>query len=113
MRKAIIAGILFVFVACTIACSGNIGFTPPPASPGGGILGSNTPREALLDKDLGVIEEIIVTLKTMKDQTSVNNARPKLNDLLKKHADIQLEAQKMGQPTPAEKDAMKSKFGAR
>jgi hypothetical protein len=117
MRKTIANGSLFVLAVLAVACSGNLNFTPPTSSSStttnGGNLGSNTPREALFEKDIGVVEDIVSTLSSIKDQASMNTARPKLNTLLQKHKEIKQDADKLGVPSAQEKDAMKRKFGDR
>jgi hypothetical protein len=113
MCKGVISCFLFVFVACTVACSGNVGFTPPPPGAGGVNMSGSTPREALLEKDIAVLEEASATLTNIKDAASLNMARPKLNDLMQKHKDINQDAAKLGLPTPQEKDAMVRKYGDR
>jgi hypothetical protein len=116
MHKTLAIGALFVLAALAVACSGNVRFTAPPPAPGttgSSNLGASTPRETLLEKDIGVLEDVASTLSNIKNQNELNTAMPKLNDLLQKHKDINQEAQKLGAPTAQEKDAMARKYGDR
>ncbi len=114
MHKTLAIGSLFVLAVLAVACSGNVRFTAPPApgtTTGSSGLGASTPRETLLEKDIGVLEDVGSTLSNIKNPNDLNAAMPKLNELLQKHKDINQEAQKLGAPTAQEKDAMRSKYG--
>ena len=58
------------------------------------------------------VQSFVATLTGVKDQPSLNSARPKLDGLLKQHSDIKQQASKLGPPTDQEKDAMAKKFGS-
>jgi hypothetical protein len=117
MRHGFLALSLAAFVVLAVACSSywskSTSSSPSGGDSGGGTPSTKTPREALLDKDLGVLEEVISTLVTVKDQASLVAPRPKLNELVKKHNDIKQDAKKLGAPTQQEKDAMLKYYGDR
>jgi hypothetical protein len=117
MRSWFLALSLAAFAVLAVACSSYWSKSTSSYSSGGDSGGGPTtgksPREALLDKDIGVLEDVTSTLGTVKDQPSLVAARPKLNELVKKHDDIKQEAQKLGAPTQQEKDAMLKYYGDR
>jgi hypothetical protein len=117
VRKALTICLLIVPAALAIACSGSFNVTTPSNSggPNTGIvsIGASTPREKLLEKDIGVLEDVVFALSNIKTQNDLAPAMPRLNDLLDKHKNINQEAEKLGVPTKHEKDEMFRKYGER
>lgn len=115
MRKAIAVGSLLLLAAFVVACSGRVGVTTPSGTTtsGGTPLDSTTPREKLLEQDLGVLDDVVATLANAKNQNDLNAAKPKLTELFQKHKDIKEDAKKLGEPTPQEKGEMARKYGDR
>ena len=117
MRRALTICFAIVVAALALACSGSFNVTTPSNSGRGntGIvnLGASTPREKLLEKDIGVLEDVVSALSNIKTQNDLNAAMPRLNELLDKHKNINEEAAKLGPPTKQEKDEMVRKFGDR
>jgi hypothetical protein len=110
MRHGLIVAFLVILAGLTIACSGNVSFTSslPPVG-----VGASTPREALVEKDIGLQEETVTILATILDQASLNNAKPKLTKVVNQHNGYKQDLQKLG-PTPLqESQAIARKYGDR
>ena len=110
MRHAIIACPLIALAVFALACSGNVAFnTSGPA--GGSLL--NTPREALVEKDLALLEAATTVLKGVTDPVSLNNAKPKLTVLVNQHNNLKADLQRLGPTTLQETKVILQKFGDR
>jgi hypothetical protein len=90
-----------LFALLCLACSG-------AKPPGGGET-----RESLHDKDLGVLEEVVAILESVKDEATLNAARPRLNGLVKRHKEIRQQADNLPWHTQKQQAAMQQRFGAR
>jgi hypothetical protein len=116
MHKMIAAGSLFLLAAFAVACSGKMSFTTTPpgtTTTGSSNQGGGTPREALFEKDLGVLDDVNATLANVKNQNDLNAAKPRLTEFLQKHKSINEDANQLGDPTPQEKAELARKYGER
>jgi peptidoglycan hydrolase CwlO-like protein len=72
---------------------------------------SKSPREKLGVKMIDTMQEYVDVLKTVKDESSLNAAKPKIQDINKRMEAMGNEIDKLGSQTAEEEKAMKEKYG--
>jgi hypothetical protein len=107
-RRAVLAAgflLLAVLGGCQVK-------TEVKTGPAAGLLAA-TPREALVEKALGLQEDGAVLLASIVDQASLDRAKPRLAALVDAAKQCKAELQKLGPATPQEQQLITAKFAAR
>jgi hypothetical protein len=67
-------------------------------------------REGLKEQEITLLEDVTDVLRTINTQETFNAAKPKLDELLRKHKGIHLRTKRLKKPTDEEKESMHNKF---
>jgi hypothetical protein len=104
--------VLVPVLALIFSCAGNVSFNGSTPT-GGAITVGNSPRETLVEKDIGLQEQATAILATIQDQQSLNSSKAKLSALVAQHNINKAELQKLGPVPLNEGKAIANKYGDR